>query len=167
MKNIIYGFAIDCGEKKRIITINDNIFTIGCFKGTFEESKEAISKKYTRIEYRNSYIQKLEDCMNMSWLTDEIHEQLKDDVYSGVRVAVAKYSDKYHDQLKDDEDSDVRVAVAEYSDKYHDHLKDDKDWFVRLAVAEYSDKYHEYFKDDGDWFVRVAVAKYSDKNKKI
>jgi len=135
----IDGFAINCCEKKRVITIKDSIYEIGCFEGTYDEAVKIISEKYTG-KARDLYISKLNDARDMSWLTDVLHGELVTHEDWHVRVAVAEYSDKYHEQLKDDDYWCVRVAVARYSDKYHEQLKDDNDYEVRLAVANYKKK---------------------------
>ena len=157
--NKIDGFAINCGKSKRIIFLENNIYTIGCFKGTYEEAVKAIRKKYKGKE-ADDYIQKLDDCKSMKWAD---LEKLKDDENPEIRIMVASFSDKYHSKLKDDKDWRVREAVAKYSDKYHWQFKDDKDPDVRLVVAKYSDKYHQQFKDDKCWVIRKAVAEYSDR----
>jgi len=159
---LIDGFAIECGDEKRVITYKDGVYTIGCWEGTYDEAMEAISEKYTG-EARDAYITKLDDAKDMVWLTDEIHEKLASHKNWHVRLAVAKYSDKYHHILKDDIDWCIKVIVVEYSNKYHEQLKDDDNWYVRVAVAGYSDKYHEQLKDDPDEDVRLIVAEYSDK----
>ena len=131
----IDGFAIDCcGEG--VITYKDDIYTIDCWEGTYDETVEAISEEYSGTD-KNAYINKLREARDMNWLTDELHKQLKDDLYVDVRITVAGYSDKYHDQLKDDENWRVRLVVAKYSDKYHEQLKDDPNAVVRAAVANY------------------------------
>ena len=89
----IDGFAINFGKKNMAITLTDGIYTIGCFQGTYEEAKQAITDKYG-----NEYIAKLDDCINMKWLTDEVHEQLKDDEHWYIRIVVAEYSDRSHEQ---------------------------------------------------------------------
>ena len=38
--SLIDWFAINCGSKKRIVTIKDGVYTIGCFEGTKEEAIE-------------------------------------------------------------------------------------------------------------------------------
>ena len=124
-KRLIDGFAINCGEYNRVITLKEGTFTIGCSSYTYDEAVAAIRDKYENKEEAEAYIQKLEECRNMNWLTDELHEQLKDADDSNIRLAVAKYSSKYHKQLKDDNNYNIRYAVAEYSDKYHEQLKDD------------------------------------------
>ena len=157
---MIDGFNINCGNEKRVITIKDGIFTIGCFKGTYQEAKEAILRKYEDKEAED-YITKLDGAIDMKWLTDEVHEKLKNDEDWRVREAVALFSDNFHEELKNDEDYDVRAAVAEYSDKYHEELKNDTHWEVRYAVAKYSDEYHNELKNDKDWRVRLAIEGFS------
>jgi len=110
---LIDGFAINCGNSDRVITLKDGIYTIGCFKGTKEEAIEAISNKYDGVA-RDAYLAKLDDAENMLWLIDEVHEQLMDDEYCIIRIVVAKYSDRYHEQLKNDEHWRVRLTVANY-----------------------------------------------------
>ena len=132
----IDGFATNCGDNDRVITLSNSIYTIGCFRGTKEEAVKAIEEKYTG-EDKIAYVKKLNDCEDMEWLTDEIHEQLKDDKDWQVRLAIARYSDKYHEQFKDDDSWRVRLVVAEYSNKYHEQLKDDESWYVCITVAEY------------------------------
>ena len=61
----------------------------------------------------DSLLKRLDTCENMKWFTD-LYEQLKDDSYVDVRVAVAEYSNEFHEQLKDDSDWSVRRAVAEF-----------------------------------------------------
>ena len=67
----------------------------------------------------DSFLKRLDTCENMKWFTD-LYEQLKDDSYVDVRVAVARYSSEYHYQLKDDTHQIVRAAVAEFSYKHHE-----------------------------------------------
>jgi len=182
---LIDGFAINYGNKKRTITYKDGIYEIGYFDGTYDEAAEAIFDKYNGGD-RDARIAKLQDAVDMKWLTDELHErlvthedwyvrmavaeynnkyheQLKDDEHWRVRLAVAEYSDKYHHILKDDADEDVRLVIVKYSDKYHVQFRNDISFIIRSVVAKYSDKYHEQFKDDIEWYVRLAVAEYSDK----
>ena len=160
---LIDGFAIECcGDEKRVVTIKNDLYTIGYWKGIYEEAVEAISKKYTGGS-KDVCIAKLQDAKDMKWLTDELCKQLVSHEDHHVRAAVAKYSDKYHHILKDDEHWLVRLAVAEYTDRYHEQFRDDDDWYVRLAVAKYSNKYHEQLKDDPDEDVRKSIAEYSDK----
>jgi len=161
---LIDGFAIHCGECDRVITLKDDIYTIGCWQGTYDETAEAIDAEYKGAA-RDEYIAKLNEAIDMLWLTDELHEQLKDDKDLSIRKALAAYTDKHHHQYKDDPCYEVREIVAKYSDKYHYKLKDDPSWSVRLAVAKYSDRYHEQLKDDPDRVVRKAVAKYNNKKK--
>jgi len=155
----IDGFAIDCGDEKRVIKYKDDIYIIGCWEGTYDEAVEDISEKYTG-EARDAYIAKLQDTKDMLWLSDELYEQLATHEDWEVRLAVAEYSDRYHEQLKDDEVWYIRKAVAKYSDRYHEQLKDDEHWIIRGIVAVYSDKYHEQLKDDPDENVRIVVSNY-------
>ena len=159
MGKLIDGFATEGGE---VITLKDGVYTSKFFNGNYEEAVKGIEETFDE-DCQKHYIQLLEDCKNMNWLTDDLHECLKDDPKWEVREVIAKYSDRYHEELKDDEEWLVREAVAQFSDKYHEQFKDDKDWHVREAVARYSDKYHHLLKDDPDWGVREAVAECSDK----
>ena len=110
---LIDGFAINCRDSKRVITLKDGVYRIGCSSGTKEQVIKTITIKYNNKE-QEDYLKRLNDCEDMKWLTDEIHRRLKDDENERVRLAVAKYSDKYHEQLKDDSFWAVRKTVIEY-----------------------------------------------------
>ena len=162
-KKGIDGFAISGGVIKQVITLKD-----GTYYFNFERySKDELIKKFKETiqnpEILEFNIKCLDDCVDMKWLTEEIHFKLSKEPDVSLKAALAGYSDKYHEQFKDDYYTRVRRIVAEYSDKYHEQFKDDPDWDVREIVAEYSDKYHEQFKDDPNWAVRMVVAKYSNK----
>ena len=157
------GFTVIYGAEDIVVSLDDTgVYTAGGFKGTCDEVAYSLGWKYL-VDEADAYIQrKLQECVDMSWLTESMHKQLTSYPNVEVRLAVAEYSDKYHEILKDDWDCRVREAVAKYSDKYHEQFKDDLDWMVRKVVAEYSDKYHEHLKDDEDCYVRAAVANYKE-----
>jgi hypothetical protein len=134
--SLIDGFAIDCGYGLKIITLKNGIYKIGLFEGTKEQAIKMIKNKYDGKEQQD-YLQKLNDCENMEWFTDDVHSLLKDNEYWKIRKTVAEYSNKFHYQLKDDEDKDVRLAVAKFSNKYHSQLKNDIHRSVRFAVANF------------------------------
>ena len=115
---LIDGFSIGCGKYNTTITLKDDIYTIGCWKGMCEEEViKVISEKYSGKE-KEAYLVKLDEAKDMSWLTDELHEQLKDDKNRRVKLAVAQYSDRYHEQLKNDTDEDVRVAAIKFNNEH-------------------------------------------------
>ena len=111
--SLIDGFAINCGNYKRVITLKDGVYTIGCFDETKEQAVKAIKLKYNS-KGQEDYLKKIDDCEDMKWLTDEIHKQLKDDESWEVREVVAMYSDKYHSQFINDTHWRVREAVANF-----------------------------------------------------
>ena len=162
-KNRIDGFAISGGIIKQVISLKDGMYYFS-FKWY---SKDELIKKFKETiqnqEILDFNIKCLDDCVDMKWLTEEIHFKLSKEPDISLKIALAEYSDKYHEQFKVDNYPRIRQIVAEYSDKYHEQFKDDPDWDVRKTVAEYSDKYHEQFKDDPNWAVRMVVAKYSTK----
>ena len=162
-KKGIDGFAISGGVIKQVITLKD-----GTYYFNFERySKDELIKKFKETiqnkEILDFNINCLDYCIDMTWLTEDLHFRLSRESDTTLKIALVSYSDKYHEYLKDDHHPRVRKIIAEYSDKYHEQFKDDPDWDVRETVAKYSDKYHEQFKDDPNWAVRMAVAKYSDK----
>ena len=116
MKNKLVGFALNCGNNNRIIYLyEDETYEIGCFKGTYKKSLKAIKEKYSEENDAKAYINKLDQCKNMSWLTEEKElEMLKSDSNDD-RLTIAKYSDKYHHILAYGEDPDVRKEVAKYN----------------------------------------------------
>ena len=55
--NLIDGFAIDCGENKRVITLKDGIYTIDYFTGTKKQTIKMIKSEY-KGKYRKNYLKK-------------------------------------------------------------------------------------------------------------
>ena len=162
-KNRIDGFAISGGVIKQVITLKD-----GTYYFNFEYlSKDELIKKFKETiqnpEILDFNIKCLDDCVDMKWLTEEIHFKLSKEPDVSLKAALAGYSDKYHEQFKDDHHPRVRKIVAEYSDKYHKQFKDDPNWAVRMVVAKYSDKYHEYLKDDPNCEIREIVNRNKTK----
>ena len=54
-----FNMVTNCGDKNRVVIRYGEIYHIGCFKGTYEEAVDAISKKYTG-DNRDSYVCKLD-----------------------------------------------------------------------------------------------------------
>jgi len=151
------GFAENAGSSNRTIIRIEDLFYIGCFKGSYKEAFEAISKKYKEVELKK-YIAKLDESKL------DIDDELLINYNSGdVALKIVKYSDLYHHIFKDNSSWQVRLVVAKYSELYHDQFKDDVHWRIRAKVAEYSTTYHKHLKDDPHKLVRYVVDDYKNK----
>jgi hypothetical protein len=76
MNNVkIDGFAIDCGKERRVITLKDGIYIIGCLDTLKDHECKRV--RTAVAEYSNKY-----------------HHILKDDEAWQVREAIADYKHK-------------------------------------------------------------------------
>ena len=134
--NTIDGFVLMPGHQYKVITFSAGIYTIGAMRYTYLEAINLFANTYSDTVLP-TYVNKLQDCRDMKWLTDDLHQQLKDHRDWVVRSAVAQYSDKYHEELKDDPHEYVRAIIARYSDTYHAQLKHDNNPRVHKAINQY------------------------------